>query len=201
MARVLPQSFFRRPTLEVSQDLLGKYLVHKVHGREVAAIITEVEAYDGPLDKASHAHKGVTKRNAVMFGEAGHWYVYLCYGIHEMLNITTGPEGYPAAILIRGVVLDFPADSYSSILPARPKSDAGGQNTRIVGPGRVTKFLGITRACTGKSANRKTGLWIEDRGVVIPKSAIKRSPRVGVTYAGRKWAGKLYRFYMQPPRH
>ena len=102
MARVLPPSFFRRPTVRVAQSLLGTYLVHRVKGKIIVAMITDVEAYDGPLDKASHAHKGVTKRNAPMFGEAGQWYVYLCYGVHEMLNIVTGPKGYPAAVLIRG---------------------------------------------------------------------------------------------------
>ncbi|MDD5751336.1 MAG: DNA-3-methyladenine glycosylase, partial [Candidatus Peribacteraceae bacterium] len=101
--RVLPTSFFRRPVLAVAPELLGKFLVRRMRGKIIAAMITEVEAYDGPEDKACHAHRGKTHRNAVMFGPAGRWYVYFVYGMHWMLNIVTGERGYPAAVLVRGV--------------------------------------------------------------------------------------------------
>ncbi len=138
-------------------------------------MITEVEAYDGPRDKASHASRGRTKRNAAMFGPAGHWYIYFTYGMHWMLNIVTGATGYPAAVLIRGV---------------------DGVN----GPARVTKFFGIAtsvaKRMNGKPANRRTGLWIENRGVRVDARNIRRLPRVGVGYAGRVWASKKLRFLL-----
>jgi DNA-3-methyladenine glycosylase len=101
--RVLPQQFFNRPTLLVAQELLGKFLVCKKGSNIVSAMITEVEAYVGVEDKASHASRARTKRNEVMFGHAGYWYVYLIYGMHYCLNIVTEQKDYPAAILIRGV--------------------------------------------------------------------------------------------------
>ncbi|KKT82244.1 MAG: hypothetical protein A3B07_02110 [Candidatus Yonathbacteria bacterium RIFCSPLOWO2_01_FULL_43_27] len=171
MKKVLGKSFFERDTLIVARELLGKYLVRSIQGKDVAVMITEVEAYDGVGDKASHAHKGKTERNAVMFGDAGRWYVYLVYGMYEMLNIVTGARGYPAAVLIRGT-------------------------DGIVGPGRLTKFLHITRAQNGLRAIRISGLWIEDKGVVVPEQKIKKTTRIGVDYAG-VWAKKKYRFVMK----
>src|SRR3989344_2477039 len=100
---VLGKKFFDRPTLAVARELLGKYLVRKRGKKVEKFIITEVEAYDGFKDKASHASRGKTLRNAPMFGNAGIWYIYFTYGIHYMLNIVTGSKNYPAAILIRGV--------------------------------------------------------------------------------------------------
>ena len=90
------KEFFDRPALEVAPDLLGKFLVRKGNGKEIALMITDVEAYDGLKDKASHASVGQTERNKAMFGPAGHWYVYFTYGMHWMLNAVTGPMGYPA---------------------------------------------------------------------------------------------------------
>lgn len=171
MRKVLNQKFFERDTLVVARELLGKYLVRRLRDKEVAFMITEVEAYDGFKDKASHAHRGETARNAPMFGEAGRWYVYLVYGMYEMLNIVTGVHGYPAAILIRGT-------------------------SEVSGPGRLTKFLKITRTQNGKRAIRDTGLWVEDRGVLVSDIQIKKTPRIGVDYAGA-WANKKYRFVLR----
>lgn len=131
-------------------------------------MIMETEAYIGPEDKASHAHKGKTLRNVPMFGPAGRWYIYFTYGIYWMLNIVTGPGGYPAAVLIRGV-------------------------KNINGPGRVTKFLKIDKRFNAKKADKKAGLWFEDRKIKIKPLQIKCLPRVGVDYAG-KWAKKPLRF-------
>lgn len=170
MRQILSSHFFRRPTLVVALELLGKFIVRRWRGKEIALAIAEVEAYDGPNDLASHASHGRTERNKVMFGPAGFWYVYFTYGMHWMLNIVTGPKDYPAAILLRG---------------------AGD----IVGPGRLTKFLHIDRHLNGKKANRASGLWIEDRGVKIEARNIRRTPRIGVAYAGA-WAKKKYRFFL-----
>ena len=133
-------------------------------------MITEVEAYVGTEDRASHASRGRTKRNGVMFGKAGHWYVYLIYGMHYCLNIVTEQKDYPAAILIRGV-------------------------EGVSGPGRVAKYFGINKSFNAEHAARVSGLWIEDRGVIIKPRHIGRGKRIGVDYAGR-WKDKLWRFYV-----
>lgn len=165
---ILKPSFFERDVLRVAEDLLGAHLVRRVRGKTVRHVITEVEAYDGIHDKACHASKGRTPRTEVMFGPAGRWYVYLCYGMHDLLNIVTGPTDYPAAVLIRGT-------------------------KEISGPGRLTKALGITRALNNKSADVESGLWIERPQMRIPKKQIVRTPRIGVAYAG-EWAEKPWRF-------
>lgn len=169
MSRMLTASFFNRPVLIVAQELLGKYLVREVGRKTIALRITEVEAYDGLPDLASHANRGKTKRNEVMFGPAGCWYVYFTYGMHWMLNIVTGPKNYPAAVLIRG---------------------AGD----ISGPARLTKSLKIDEQLNGAMAEPKSGLWFEDRGMTIAPKTIKRTPRIGVAYAGPIWSKKKYRF-------
>lgn len=208
--KVLERQFFRRQTLVVARELLGKFLVRRWRGREIAAMITEVEAYDGFSDKASHASRGVTARNAVMFGDAGRWYVYFTYGMHWMLNVVTREEGYPAAILVRGVVVASPpviarrpkADEAISIktnvrLPrVSPAGESLAMTTFINGPARLTKFFHVDKALNDKPAIRKSGLWIEDRGVYIPTSKIKKSPRIGVDYAGPLWAKKRWRFFL-----
>lgn len=171
MRRVLKQEFFSRSALMVAEDLIGKFLVGLYQGREISSMITEVEAYDGFKDKASHAHRGKTERNKVMFGKAGMWYVYFTYGMHWMLNIIVGPEDYPAAVLIRGV-------------------------KNIIGPGRLTKYFKITGNLNSKKCSRKNSLWIEDRGVKIKLSQIKKTKRVGVEYAGPYWAKRKYRFIL-----
>lgn len=172
MDKVLDSRFFDGPTLTIAKDLLGKFLVHRFNGKEIALMITEVEAYDGSKDKASHASCGKTERNKAMFGEAGNWYVYFTYGMHWMLNIVTGPKDYPAAILIR-------------------------ETDKISGPARITKYLKIDKKFNAKPASKKTGLWIEDRGIKTKSLMISTGKRIGVAYAG-KWADKPYRFYLEP---
>lgn len=172
-ATVLGADFYQRPALQVARDLLGKVLVRRTEdGRLHAAVIHETEAYVGPHDLACHAAKGHTPRTSVMFGPAGVWYVYFCYGIHWMLNVVTNDEGYPAAVLLRG---------------------AG----RWVGPARLTKGLAIDKQLNGQPAAKSSGLWIEDRGIRLPRSVVLRTPRIGVAYAGA-WAAKPYRFFVPP---
>lgn len=182
MRKILNKSFFRRPTLKVAEDLLGKFLIRKSGKKEISAMITEVEAYDGFDDKASHAHYGKTKRNEVMFGVAGYWYVYFVYGMHNMLNIVTGKKNYPAAVLIRGITtIERQGLSIGEMFD---------------GPGKLTNKLKIDRNFNKKKAEKKTGLWIEDRGIKIEKKEIKKTPRIGVDYAGT-CAKKLYRFVLK----
>lgn len=176
MTRVLSQKFFERKALVVAQELLGKFIVRKIEGRKVAMMITETEAYVGPHDKASHAARGRTARTEVMFGPPGHWYVYFVYGMHWMLNIVTDRKGHPAAVLIRGGVLE---------------------NGKVQsGPARLTRELQIDGKQNVLRAAKGTSLWIEDRGVEFSRSDICKTPRIGVSYAG-VWAHKPYRFVLK----
>jgi DNA-3-methyladenine glycosylase len=186
---VTPGDLRSTDTVALARWLIGKHLVvaakvanetgAKTAGAQNApgavrrARITETEAYDGPEDRASHASKGRTARTAVMFGDAGRWYVYLVYGMHEMLNVVTGPADYPAAILIRGV------EGFS-------------------GPGRLTRALGIDRArFNTRLANPDTGLWLEDDGCHVPDARVLATPRIGIDYAGPAWTAKPWRFVLK----
>ncbi len=161
--------FFNRPVLEVAEALLDCELCRLDDGGQVRRLgITEVEAYDGECDLACHASKGRTARTEIMYGPGGYWYIYLCYGIHWLLNIVTGPVDYPAAVLIRS---------------------AG----EISGPGRLTKSLDITGELNRQPAVPATGLWLERRERAIPWS-VHRTARIGVDYAGPDWSKRPYRF-------
>ena len=172
MRKTLGPAFFNRPTLTVARELLGKYLVRRVGDKTIALVITETEAYDGPRDKASHAHRGRTPRNEPMFGPAGRTYIYFTYGIHWLLNIVCGATEYPAGVLIRG---------------------AGD----LIGPARVTKFLAIDGTQNAQQLTRKLGLWIEDRGVKVLPCDVSRKPRVGIAYA-EEYVHKPWRFILKP---
>lgn len=165
----------QKKAVALARWLLGKHLVRRFpDGREDARMIVETEAYNGEQDQACHARAGRTKRTEVIYGPGGVWYVYLCYGIHEMLNLVVGPSDWPAAILIRGV-------------------------EGAVGPGRVTKALAIDRTLNATSAiDATSGLWIEDRGVRVPGRIVAATPRIGVDYAGPIWAKKHWRFTFDP---
>ena len=168
----LAREFFDRPADRVARELLGcRLAVRGRDGRVTRHVVFETEAYLGSHDLACHGSRGMTARNAVMFGPAGVWYVYLCYGMHWMLNVVTGPAGEPAAVLIRGL----------------------GDH---VGPGRLTRALGIDRGFDGRPAARATGLWLEP-GSPVPPRLVSRTPRIGVGYAGA-WAEKPLRFVADP---
>jgi DNA-3-methyladenine glycosylase len=174
MGRIVKAKELRtRKTVALARWLLGKHLVRRHGGRTEARVITEVEAYDGERDLACHARAGRTARTEVMYGPGGVWYVYLCYGVHEMLNLVVGPRDWPAAVLIRGV-------------------------DGINGPGRLTKTLAIDRKLNANAAVRASGLWIEDRGVRVAPRLVQATPRIGVDYAGPVWAKKKWRFTFEP---
>lgn len=159
--------------LEVAPDLVGKYLVRKFPDGTIQKFrITEVEAYDGEADLACHACRGKTERTKVLYGEAGVWYVYLIYGMYYMLNIVTGPKNYPAAVLIRGI-------------------------ESISGPGKITREFKITKSLNNKKSGKGSGLWFEDSDKKISKNQIRRTPRIGVDYAGPIWSKKEYRFVLK----
>ena len=170
----LGKNFFNRSVLDVARDMLGLCLCKKDAGGQITRmIINETEAYDGEKDLACHASKGKTSRNEVMYGPAGVIYLYLCYGMHWLLNIVCREEEYPAAVLIRGT-LD------------------------VSGPGRLTKKLGINGELNLKTANFETGLWFEKSD--LKKITIEKGPRIGVDFAGKYWAEKPYRFWFSKPK-
>lgn len=175
MSAVIEAKVFQsKNTVNLARSLLGKVLV--IAGPDGVARrgrICETEAYHGESDLACHASKGRTNRTEVMYAAGGVWYVYLCYGIHEMLNLVTGPEHTPSAILIRGV-------------------------EDLIGPGRVTKGFSIDRRFNAKPAAPGTGLWLEDDGFKIPRAAIISTPRIGVAYAGPIWSARPWRFHYVP---
>ena len=165
----LPYSFYHRPCLDVARNLVGKVLVHRVDGQEYRLRITETEAYCGESDTACHAHKGRTKRTEVMYMEAGTIYIYLCYGVHWMLNIVTGEIDQPEAVLIRAC------------------------EGKMNGPGKLTKALKITGALN-RGSILGDALWIEDDGF---SCAVATDTRVGIGYASEEDQSRLWRFKLQ----
>ena len=170
----LPRSFFNRNADAVARDLIGCLLIRK-HRRSQYAIarIVETEAYVGTHDLASHASKGKTKRNAVMFGPPGFAYVYFIYGMYDMFNVVTSPKENPQAVLIRAL---------------EPLSEEFLKTTN--GPGKLTRALNITRTLNGADLCSGKKLWLS-RGIKPKK--IRRTPRIGVDYAGA-WKNARLRF-------
>ncbi len=188
----LPLSFYLgSDVVQVSKALIGKYLFTYIDGVITGGYIVETEAYNGVIDRASHAYGNRhTPRTQIMYREGGIAYVYLCYGIHEMFNIVTSVEGRPQAILVRAIV---PTEGIETML-FRKNMDALKPNiTR--GPGSLAKALGISRVINGIGLQSDT-IWIEDRGLEFPEQEIVAAPRIGVDYAGED-ALLPYRFYLK----
>ena len=170
---IVKRNFYNKNTIQVAKGILGCFLVRKYKGKIIKAIITETEAYRGEHDLASHASRGKTRRTEIMYGTPGHAYVYMVYGMYFMLNIVTEKEGFPAAVLIRGVCI-VGNNNYCSL--------------QLDGPGKLTKFLHIDKSLNGHDLTIGKKLWLE-----CPKDKkrlkIIQSPRVGVDYARhcRKW--------------
>jgi len=185
---VLGRDVYDRPTLDVARDLIGMVLVRRSAEGTVAGRIVETEAYVGPDDRASHASRGRTARNAVMFGPPGHAYVYLVYGMHWCLNLATGPEGTPAAVLLRAVE---PLEGIELMRARRPKAHRDVQLTS--GPARLCQAFAVDGSQDGADVcSPDAALYVEDRG--LSAGRIVAAPRVGVDYAG-EWAAKPFRFF------
>ena len=186
---LLPEYFYLRDDVTlIAKELLGKVLLTHIDGEITGGMITETEAYAGAIDKASHAYKNRrTKRTDVMFQKGGVAYVYLCYGIHNLLNVVTHQKDTPHAVLIRSVIPQYGSKWIEKRL--------GKKTPKVLsGPGVVTKALGITLEHNGVSLQSST-LWIEDRGFA-PKE-ILCSPRIGIGYAEED-AKLPWRFYFIP---
>jgi len=166
----LDSGFFRRDVLEVAHDLIGKTLVRNYDQQLYKFIVTEVEAYGGIEDQASHARFGKTRRNAVMFEQGGLVYVYLIYGMYWMLNVVTGMQEEPQAILIRGL-------------------------EGISGPGKLTKKLFIDKSFYGEDLSLSNRIWFEEND---NESFILRQPRYGIDYAQEPWKSMPWRFIKAP---
>jgi DNA-3-methyladenine glycosylase len=176
----LDRDAFNRPTLQVAREFLGKFIVRSYAGRRVSAMITEVEAYKGPRDRACHTYKGRrTPRVEPLYGEGGTLYVYLVYGMHWLLNFSTAGREKPEGVLIRGIL-----------------TDAAGESKLVLGPGRVSRYLNIDKSLDGIDATASKQIWLEDRGVRIPAKSIKKGPRVGIDFAGPYWGLRLWRFWI-----
>lgn len=176
----LPRAFYARPTVDVARALLGCVLVRRIDDRRLAGRIVETEAYVGPDDRASHASRGRTARTEVMFGTAGHAYVYLVYGMHHCLNVVTERDGYPGAVLLRAL---------------EPIGDLPGPTN---GPGRLCRALAIDRELNGLDITRPGPLYLL-RGPEPDPGSIVASRRIGVDSAG-PWAECPWRFLVATSR-
>ncbi len=163
----LGAEFFRRDVLEVAPDLVGKVLVRRLDdGTELRERIAETEAYRGEEDKGCHAAKGRTPRTELLYGKSGVIYVYLCYGMHWLMNVITGESGQPQGVLFRaGEIHD--------------------------GPAKLTKFMQVDGSFNGADIWNSENIWIEDDGY---RPEIKTAPRVGIDYAGEYWKAIEWRF-------
>ena len=188
----LPISYYQHPdVVHLAKDVLGKKLCTNIHGNFTSGIITETEAYCGRNDKACHANNNRrTSRTEVMFQSGGRAYVYLCYGIHNLFNITTNANGLADAILIRAIE---PLEGIETMLERRGKLKL--DKTLTAGPGSLSKALGIDRSHYGLPLD-SSSLWLEESEESIFQSDIVSTSRVGVEYAGED-ALKPWRFYLR----
>jgi DNA-3-methyladenine glycosylase len=176
----LPREFYDRKTIVVARDLLGKFLIHLSNGVERVGKIVETEAYLGPQDLAAHSARGLTPRNAVMFGPPGYAYVYFIYGMYFCMNVVTEREGHASAVLLRAI---------------EPVRNIEG---RTCGPGLLCRAMGIDRRLNGHDLSS------DDFYIAAPASGdvfktVKR-PRIGVDYA-KHWARRHLRFYIKGNAH
>ncbi len=193
----LPLSFYQRKNvLQIAKELLGKLLVTNYDNEITSGRIVEVEAYNGIIDKASHAFGGRrTNRNEIMYANGGVAYVYLCYGIHHLFNIVTNSKEAPHAILIRAVEPVKGINKMKTRVDKIKPGKDGIDYTLTKGPGKLSKALGISTLDSGCSLRSKK-IFIADDGFVFNKEAIIASPRIGVGYAGKDTL-LPYRFYIK----
>lgn len=176
----LPRSFFDRPVLEVAPDLLGRVLVRTTPDGPIAVRLTEVEAYDGPNDPGSHAYRGRTPRNEVMFGPPGHVYVYFTYGMWHCMNLVCGPEGKACAVLLRaGEIIE------GAELARKRRLSARNDKELAKGPARLATALGVDRALDGTDACAlgETPLRAAT-GISVSPDQVRNGPRTGISGDG-----------------
>lgn len=192
LMKKLPLDFYiRYDVVTLAKELLGKIVFSEIDGRRTSGRIVETEAYAGISDRASHSFNGRrTRRNEHMYSKGGTAYIYICYGIHRMLNVVTNVAGVPDAILIRAIE---PLDGHELMLERTNKKT--GDVTITKGPGNVAKSLGIAKIHSGELLTGPV-IYLADDGYVIEKDQIGESKRIGVDYAGAD-ALLPYRFYVK----
>ncbi|OJX40705.1 MAG: hypothetical protein BGO78_06895 [Chloroflexi bacterium 44-23] len=185
---IIPAPFYNRDVVQVARELIGKRLVRRSDAGLISGIISETEAYNGSQDLACHARAGRTARTATMYGPAGHAYIYFTYGMHWLLNVVTGEEGYPAAVLIRAILPQEGLDLIS-------KNRTGvGREHWTDGPAKLTRALLIGKELNGINlTNSDSNLWIE-AGVPIPQDNIYVSSRIGLGKTPEPWLSMPWRF-------
>lgn len=164
----IDKNIYKLSSIELAPKLLGKILCRNINGEVLKFRITETEAYYSEQDTACHAFKGKTNRTKIMYEEGGVAYIYLCYGMHWMLNIVSGGKDIPQAVLIRGV------EGYN-------------------GPGKLTKILNITSKLNGENLINSNKIWLEDDNFICK---FKSEPRIGINYATEEYKNKLWRFIL-----
>ena len=188
MKTILTRPFFERDTVTVAQELLGKKLVREIDGVRISGYIIETEAYNGEEDLACHAHVGRTMRNSVMYGPAGHAYVYFTYGMHWLLNCVTGLENFPAAVLLRTL---FPFEGMEIIEAnrnGRPKSEWCN------GPAKICQALNIDGKLNGANLCASSSPIRIEEGIRVPQELIQSTPRVGISSVPKPWRDIPWRF-------
>ncbi len=187
---ILSRDFYQQPTLTVARQLLGQHLCRRLpSGETLVGRIVETEAYIGFTDSACHASKGQTARNKVMFGAAGHAYLYLIYGLYSMFNIVTEPEGSPCAVLIRALE---PVEGIDTMQQLR------GQRLRQLtnGPGRLAQALALDRSLNGVDLTCGDPIWVEAAPTVIEDEVVT-GPRIGICYADPVAVAAPWRFWVK----
>jgi len=190
----LPQSYYQSDdVVELAKDLLGKFLVTEIDGFRCAGMIVETEAYRGPDDRACHAYNNRrTPRTEVMFEMGGVAYIYVCYGMHHLMNVVTGPKDNAHAVLIRALE---PADGIDVMAHRRQMTTTDTRLTK--GPGALSVAIGLTSSLSGASLTTKSSpVWIEDRGQKFSKNEICSGTRIGVESAGEA-ASWPWRFFIK----
>lgn len=192
---ILQQEFFDRPTLIVARELLGQQLIREIDGQRLSGRIVETEAYIGPDDTASHANKGRTRRTEIMFGPPGYFYIYLIYGMYSMLNLTTEPVDFPAAVLIRAIE---PLSGQAVMQSHRRQSNRPSLNPVNLtnGPGRLCQALRIDKSLNNWPATIGQRLWLEQAGL-LSGEAIAAGPRLGIAYAQPQDQAAPWRFWIR----
>lgn len=187
----LKQDFFTRDTLTVARELLGCVLVHQAGNQRVSGKVVEVEAYTGWGDMASHGHRGMTPRNAVMFGSAGVSYVYFVYGMHWLLNVVAKPPGvdYPAAILLRALEPLEGLEWMSIRRAGRPLREWTN------GPGRLTLALGIDGTYNGLDVTAPESPLFFEAGEPLPNDRVRAGPRIGINVP-EPWKSQPWRYWI-----
>jgi len=188
----LPESFYHDEVTLVARRLLGQRLVRNLAGMRVGGLIVETEAYRGEEDLACHAHVGKTRRNAMLYDQAGKAYVYFTYGMHWLVNAVTGEIGFPAAVLIRAI---WPTEGLEEM---RARRKGRPQAEWCNGPAKICQALGIDGTLNGIQLFEENGeLWIEE-GAAVTDEMVSSSARIGLGSTPEPWKSIPWRFVVDP---